>query len=228
MSKNFMQSTSELCFADRDFLPSYCQAPVRRPSNRSNPDADEVQRFFGAEDDFGYLLSADSRQDIEDELDEDDDTIDDDTGLEELLVGAWAELDADEREEDRPLHPVRKVTLRKPRQPTREEIEFEMRWLRPRNVALLTMAEWDALEQRATELCKEHNRRYGYVETITKFVPDRPPLEPIDPEEAALRRASRREASEAISRSYGKDDRARGGNSKPRRIHDDRTTLRRG
>jgi len=98
MPSRFMHSVSELQFCDRDLLPSFMRDPERerRPCGA---DAAETQRFFGAEDDFGYLLSADSRQDIEDaldEIDENDDSIDDGTGLEELLVGAWAQLDADD------------------------------------------------------------------------------------------------------------------------------------
>lgn len=54
----------------------------------------------------------------------------------------------------------------------------------------------------------------------------RPPLEPVDADERAEARLSSAEASAAVTRSYNRDDRARGGNSKPRRAHDDRTTLR--
>lgn len=79
-----MLSVSELQFCDRDFLPDYM-----RPESERKPfgaDAAETQRFYGAENDFEYLCSTATRQELK--------------GLtvvtEEQLVGGWAELDADE------------------------------------------------------------------------------------------------------------------------------------
>jgi hypothetical protein len=79
----FFESTTELRFCDRDLLPSFMRGPERerRPYGA---DAAETQRYFAAEDDLEYLVSADSRQD-EDAAD----------SLAEVLCGAWAELDAD-------------------------------------------------------------------------------------------------------------------------------------
>jgi len=188
MSKNFMQSTAELCFADRDFLPSYCRTPERRTSYRSNPDTDEAQRYFGAENDFEYLISAETRQDEDFDFDSDDDLFDEaEEGLEEHLVGAWAKLDVDESDEDKPLHPVREVMV------------------------------------------KEWNQRCRRFFTITKFIPARPPQEPVDPEDAEVRRHSRVEARELSDRFMDRGmRRGRNQGRQPHRIHDSRETIRRG
>ncbi|MFA5186078.1 MAG: hypothetical protein WC551_06320 [Patescibacteria group bacterium] len=232
MANRFMQSTAELCFADRDLLPSYCRKPEVRESYRSNPDTDEAQRYFGSDDDLTYLYSAESRQEYEDRYDDDDLFDDADEGLEEHIICAFADTDDDdvtcdaEQVNCEELHPMREVTRKVPVIPTHEEVMAELRKIWPSPGACLPMPEASSLMALATARAKERNKRNRRFNLITKLVPVRPSLEPIDPEEKALHRQSKVEANEATVRSYNRDERARGGNSKPRRIHDNRQTMR--
>jgi hypothetical protein len=228
MSRNFMQSTAELCFADRDFLPSYCRAPERRESYRSNPDTDEAQRYFGAENDFDYLCSAETRQDDEGFDFGPDDLCDD---VEEAIMGPWAELDADEAEYEQPLHEMRCVLRSVPCVPSRDEIECALMRMDPRLSSWYYRRWTNPRHPLWGTAVREASRLMG-TRVVETYVPARPPQEPIDPEDAAIRRQSRVEAREAINRSYRLMDRSFSGDrgnrkgDKPQRPHGSRETIR--
>ncbi len=244
-----MQSTAELCFADPDFLPSYCRKPERQESYRSNPDTDEAQRFFGSDDDLVYLHTAATRQDVHpDDLEdlgltsEDDldcEWVDDDEPSAEELI---AEYYRDHPGDTEPLRPVlrqrQQIVTRHhfvPMKVTDKMVEARVTELRKAleeakpEECEVTDQELALRIQARCELSRElENRTVRVAKKTVKqvLVGNKPRREPVDAEEAAIRRRSRSEVREVIDRSYRHYEHARGGNSKPPRADECRETLR--
>jgi len=211
MSKNFMQSTAELCFADRDLLPSYCRKPEARTSYRSNPDTNEAQRFYRAEDDLTYLYSADTRQEYEGYGDDDDDLFDEpEEGLEEHLARVWGDVDAEEFGQDsEPLHRMHASERRYSRKCLVDAplTESDVR----REIERLQLTDWNRypyyrLRELALWNLSKSPRKIEKTKTWTEtvFVPARLPQEPVDPEDRQFCQESRRAARERSLRGYMK------------------------